>query len=118
MVVGIKRVYEQVADDDGYRVLVDRVWPRGVSKERARCDEWLPRVGPSAPLRSWFGHDDEKFPEFAARYRAELSEGESHEALGELRRIVREHQRVTLVYGAKNERHNQAVVLREVLGGH
>lgn len=115
MTVEVKRVYEAPSPDDGYRVLVDRVWPRGLSKEAAHCDEWLRGVGPSAALRRWFGHEDARFDEFASRYRAELAEGEEHEALEALRRIVRDHPVVTLVYGAKNERHNQAVVLRELL---
>ena len=115
MAVGIKRVYEEASADDGYRVLVDRVWPRGLSKQDAHCDEWLPGVGPSSELRRWFGHDEARFDEFAERYRSELAEGDEHEALGALRRIVREHPVVTLVYGARDERHNQAVVLRDML---
>lgn len=107
--VGIKRVYEAPEPQDGYRILVDRIWPRGLSKERAAVDEWLKEVGPSTELRRWFGHDPERFQAFATRYRAEL---QGSPALAELRRLCAEHDRVTLVYGAKDTEHNQAVVLR------
>ncbi len=112
--VRIKRVYEEPAKSDGFRVLVDRIWPRGVSKEEADLDEWLKEVGPSTELRHWFGHDPVRFEEFAQRYRKELQDSE---ALAELRAWVREHPVVTLVYGAKDTEHNQAVVLRQLLTG-
>ena len=107
--VQIKRVYETQAPDDGFRILVDRIWPRGLSKDRAAVDVWLREVGPSTELRRWFGHDPERFQEFATRYRAELK---GSPALAELRRLCAEHDRATLVYGAKDTEHNQAVVLR------
>lgn len=108
----IKRVYEKPESDDGRRVLVDRIWPRGLSKERARVDEWAKELAPSAELRRWFGHDDAKFDEFERRYRAEL---EAHdEALDKLAERARSGT-VTLVYGARNERSNQAVVLERAL---
>lgn len=110
--VRIKRVYDDPATADGYRILVDRIWPRGVKKEDARVDEWLKDAGPSTDLRHWFGHDPERFPEFADRYRAELK---GSDALAELRERCREHPVVTLVYGAKDTEHNQAVVLRDLL---
>lgn len=110
--VRIKRVYEEPAGSDGYRVLVDRLWPRGISKDEATLDEWIKDVGPSTELRRWFGHDPSKFDEFAARYRAELN---GSEALAQLRGRHREHPVVTLLYSAKDTKHNQAVVLRDLL---
>jgi uncharacterized protein YeaO (DUF488 family) len=112
MKVSIKRVYEKPDAADGFRVLVDRLWPRGVSKEHADVDEWLKDVGPSDDLRKWFGHVPDRFGEFATRYRAELADGA---ALSSLKAIVADHENVTLVYSAKDEEHNQAVVLRDVL---
>jgi DNA-3-methyladenine glycosylase len=112
MAVRIKRVYEDATDADGYRVLVDRVWPRGVSKERAAVDEWLKEAGPSTELRTWFGHVPERFEQFSQRYRQEL---DGNEATKQLREIVAAHEVVTLVYSAKDEQHNQAAVLRELL---
>ena len=112
MDIRIKRIYEDRAMDDGYRVLVDRLWPRGISKEGAHVDEWLKEVGPSNELRKWFGHEPPKYPEFKKRYAKELHE--QPELLKHLRDLAKK-QRVTLVYSAKDEEHNQAVVLREVL---
>jgi len=113
MTVNIKRVYEHPESGDGYRVLVDRLWPRGVAKEAAAVDLWLKEVGPSNELRTWFGHDPEKFEEFAKKYRAELDDSA---AAKELREVVSAHSTVTLVYSAKDEEHNQAVVLADYLG--
>lgn len=110
--VQIKRVYEPATDADGFRVLVDRLWPRGVSKERAHLDEWLKDVAPSTELREWFGHDPTKFDEFARRYRAELA---GSDALATLRDQCAEHPVVTLVYGARDTVHNEAAVLRDLL---
>lgn len=109
--VGLKRAYEAPADSDGTRVLVDRLWPRGVSKAKARIDVWLRDVAPSTQLRKWFGHDPEKWPEFQKRYRAELK---GSAALAELRKLARQGH-VTLVYGAKDKDHNDAVVLAKLL---
>ena len=111
--VKVKRVYEAPTPDDGMRVLVDRVWPRGLSKENARIDHWLKEVAPSTTLRQWFGHDPERWTEFRRRYRAEL--GKNTAALEALRSLVR-GKPATLVYGARDEQHNQAVVLAELLG--
>ncbi|MPV36040.1 DUF488 domain-containing protein [Georgenia subflava] len=108
----LARVYDPPTDDDGYRVLVDRLWPRGIKKADAHVDAWHKDVGPSDELRKWFGHDPARFDEFAERYRAELA---SNPALAELRETVRRHPRVTLLYGAKDTEHNQAVVLADVL---
>ena len=111
MTVALKRAYEAASDSDGTRVLVDRLWPRGVTKAKARIDVWLKDVAPSTQLRKWFGHDPGKWTEFQRRYRAELK---GSEALAELRKLAREG-RVTLVYGAKDEEHNDAVVLAKLL---
>ena len=111
----LKRAYDPAEPGDGYRVLVDRLWPRGVSKERARLDEWARELAPSAELRTWFGHDPERFAEFERRYRAELAP--HGEKLDELRRRAREGT-LTLVYAARDEEHNDAVVLAELLREH
>jgi uncharacterized protein YeaO (DUF488 family) len=110
--INLKRVYDPADDSDGRRILVDRLWPRGVSKERARIDLWLKEAGPSTELRKWFGHDPKRWEEFRRRYRAEL---ETNAALDTLKDIASEHAVVTLVFGATNRTHNQAVVLKEVL---
>ncbi len=114
MTVRIKRVYEEATAQDGYRVLVDRIWPRGISKERAAVDEWVKEAGPSTELRQWFGHVPERYEEFARRYRAELKDTD---AAAHLREVVAAHELVTLVYSAKDDEHNQAVVLQGVLSG-
>ena len=108
-----KRVYDPATADDGFRVLVDRLWPRGVSHERAALDLWLKDVAPSAELRVWYDHRDERFAEFTRRYLAELA---TNPALEQLRTLVAEHARTTLVYGAKSPR-NEASVLAGLLGG-
>ena len=112
MSISLKRAYEPPAETDGTRVLVDRLWPRGVTKSRARIDLWLKEVAPSTELRKWFGHDPDKWPEFQKRYRAELK---GNPALSELREQSRQGK-ITLVYAARDELHNDAVVLRQVLG--
>lgn len=112
MTIRTKRIYDPPAPDDGYRVLVDRIWPRGVSKERAALDVWLKDVAPSTELRTWFGHEDERYLEFRGRYFAELEGGT---ALEQLRDLAQTHPVITLLYGAKNETHNQAVALAQLL---
>ena len=112
--VAIKRVYDEPGEGDGMRVLVDRLWPRGLSKERARVDLWLKDIAPSNELRTWFGHDPEKFDEFRKRYEAKLASGPAHDALAHLRELVRQQQ-VTLVFGARDAEHSNAAVLRELL---
>lgn len=110
--VRTKRVYEPAADDDGYRVLVDHVWPRGVSKERAKLDEWAKELAPSGELRTWFDHVPERFPAFRSRYREELkSQADELDALRERAR----KGRVTVVYAARDEEHNNAAVVAETL---
>jgi uncharacterized protein YeaO (DUF488 family) len=107
-----KRAYEPAEPDDGYRVLIDRLWPRGVSRERARLDDWARQLAPSTELRRWFGHDPARFGEFRTRYRKELA---THgEQVDELRRRARVEP-VTLVYGARDTEHNDAVVLEELI---
>lgn len=109
--VRLKRAYEPPARADGTRVLVDRLWPRGLSKDKARVDLWLRDVAPSTGLREWFGHDPGKWPEFRRRYRAELA---GNTALAELRALCRAGT-VTLLYAARDTEHNNARVLEERL---
>ncbi len=115
MSIAIKRVYELRSRDDGYRVLIDRIWPRGVAKEKAAIDLWLKEVAPSPVLRRWFSHDPAKWTVFRARYSQELSE--CHEFLTPLARRAR-RSRVTLVYASKEERFNNAVALKAYLERH
>jgi uncharacterized protein YeaO (DUF488 family) len=109
----IKRVYETAAKEDGYRVLVDRLWPRGLTKAKAYVDLWLKEVAPSTELRKWFGHEPEKWPEFQKRYHAEMKA--QPQAIATLRKLEKEHKKVTLLYGAKSEERNQAVALLKIL---
>ncbi|MGG5371990.1 DUF488 domain-containing protein [Enterococcus sp. AZ196] len=111
----LKRAYLPASDSDGYRVLIDRLWPRGKSKETEKIDLWLKEVAPSPELRKWFGHEVEKYPAFEAKYREELQSGEQHEALEKLATIVQTYDVVTIVYGAKDEQHNNAQVLYDLL---
>ena len=113
MPVKIKRIYEPAAPEDGQRILVDRLWPRGVAKAEAHIDLWLKDVAPSADLRRWFGHKPERWAEFQKRYLAELKDNPAFE---DLRRLVR-GKPTTLLYGAKDETHNQARVLADRLKG-
>jgi uncharacterized protein YeaO (DUF488 family) len=110
--VRLKRAYEPAEDGDGYRVLVDRLWPRGVSRERVRLDRWERELAPSAALRTWFGHDPDRFEEFRRRYLEELRA--QRPRLAELRRRARSGT-LTLVYSARDAQHNDAVVLAHVL---
>ncbi|PBC03685.1 DUF488 domain-containing protein [Mesorhizobium sp. WSM3860] len=110
--VKLKRAYESPATDDGKRVLVDRLWPRGVKKADAAIDHWMKELAPSTELRKWFGHDPARWEEFRRRYAAEIHE--HRDELDRLRDLMRDGA-VTLVYSAHNEAHNDAVVLREIL---
>ena len=112
MSVRLKRAYEPPAPTDGYRVLIDRLWPRGVARANARVDEWARELAPSTELRRWFGHDPARFAAFRQRYVEELSAEE--EKLRELRERAR-NTTLTLVYGARDTEHNDAVVLAELL---
>lgn len=113
--IQIKRVYEPADKDDGARVLVDRLWPRGLSKERAALTLWLKEIAPSVELRKWFGHDPERWKEFVDRYRAELAHNEA--AVAQLR-VLAGKERVTLLYAAHDTEHNDAVALAAYLHGH
>lgn len=113
----IKRVYTAAEDSDGYRILIDRLWPRGLSKEKARIDEWDKAVAPSSDLRKWFGHQEENYHEFAIRYRAELDSNPEAAHVAEHIRELLQDDDVTLVYGAKNEKCNHALVLRDWVMG-
>lgn len=112
--VALKRAYEPAASDDGQRVLVDRLWPRGVSKDKAAIDLWLKEIAPSTGLRQWFGHDPARWEEFQRRYRAELDA--NTEIVAQLTQAIRAGK-TTLIYGAKDEAHNDAVVLAAYLEG-
>lgn len=112
MKISLKRVYEKPSKNDGYRVLIDRLWPRGIKKEQAYVDCWLKSIAPSNELRKWFGHDPEKWLEFKNRYFQELEA--DLERLNQLIEIVKSRQ-VTLLFGAKDTEHNNAVALKEYL---
>jgi uncharacterized protein YeaO (DUF488 family) len=111
--IKIKRVYEKAAKDDGWRVLVDRLWPRGMTKDAAHLDVWMKDVAPSNALRKWFGHKPEKWSEFQKKYRSELRKNK--ELVAELKKMAKEHGTLTLLFGAKDEEHNEAVVLADAL---
>ena len=112
--VKLKRAYDAPLADDGKRILVDRLWPRGVSKAEAAIEQWMKEIAPSTELRKWFGHDPAKWVEFCRRYREELRR--NGELLGELRSLARKGT-VTVVYSARDEAHNDAIVLRDLLLG-
>ena len=111
MNIMLKRAYEPPSKADGKRILVDRLWPRGLAKVKAGFDHWLKDVAPSTELRKWFGHDPEKWTEFKKRYRAELKK---NPALSELQALSRQGD-ITLVYAARDQLHNEAVVLKQIL---
>ncbi|HKJ89194.1 MAG TPA: DUF488 domain-containing protein [Gammaproteobacteria bacterium] len=108
----LKRIYDPAAPEDGQRILVERLWPRGMRKDEARLDDWFKEIAPSPDLRKWFGHDPEKWPEFKRRYRGELAECTG--LLADLRERARTGP-VTLLFAAKDREHNSAVALREIL---
>lgn len=108
----IERIYEPTASDNSYRVLVDRLWPRGISKERAALDEWNKEIAPTDELRKWFNHGPEKFPEFSRRYAKEL---DNNPAAAEAKNNWNKQSAVTLLYGARDTEHNQAIVLKKWL---
>ncbi|SDD23630.1 DUF488 domain-containing protein [Niabella drilacis] len=113
--ITIKRVYEAPAENDGFRVLVDRLWPRGIRKADVAIDEWQKELAPSTELRKWFNHDPEKWTGFQKKYEAELRD---NPALDSFLKSLGKHKKITLLYAAKDEQHNQAVVLQEVLRKH
>ena len=114
----IKRIYEAIEEQDGYRVLTDRLWPRGIAKAKAAIDLWEKTVAPSTELREWFGHIPERFPEFTERYLQELEDNSDATKFIELCQKQLEKSNVTLLYGAKDEVHNQAVVLQNFINQH
>ncbi len=114
LMIALKRVYDEPKPGDGTRVLVERLWPRGLSKERAHVDIWLKEIAPSHELRTWYGHDPEKFGEFRRRYEIELASPTGQAALARLRDLARQGL-VTLVFAAHDTEHTNAVVLRDLL---
>ena len=110
--IKLKRVYQEPSPADGLRILVDRLWPRGLTKERAAVDLWLKELAPSTELRKWFGHDPAKWREFQTRYREEVHDND--EVLQVLKEKAKKNT-VTLVYGARDEHHNEALVLKQIL---
>ena len=108
----VKRIYDRASPDDGKRILVDRLWPRGLKKEDAKIDEWLKDIAPSDELRKWFAHDPKKWKEFKERYKKELKDKD--EILARLKKEMRQGD-VTLLYSARDEEHNNAIALKEML---
>ena len=117
MTVAIKRVYEPVSRTDGTRVLVDRLWPRGLTKVKAAVDEWLRELAPSDELRRWYHARPDHWQDFRKKYLKELSQPEAEDSLLQLYQLARKRKRVTLLFGSKNETSNNAVVLKELLDG-
>lgn len=113
MEIRLKRAYDTAARSDGPRILVDRIWPRGVSKEGSDIALWLKGLAPSTELRKWFDHDPDKWSEFCNRYLEELQSDDAVEDLGRLRQLLDEHKRITLVFAAKDTENNNAVALRD-----
>lgn len=116
MSIVLKRIYEEETKTGGYRVLIDGVWPRGISKEKAGVDEWAKTLAPSSSLRKWFNHEKEKFDEFSRSYKKELQSESCREELRHLR-DKSDQGRLVLLYGAKEKDYNHAVVLKEVISG-
>jgi uncharacterized protein YeaO (DUF488 family) len=112
--IAVKRAYESASPEDGTRILVDRLWPRGVTKEKAALDVWVKDIAPSTELRKWFGHDPARWKEFRERYSLEVKEHAAE--LAHLRELARKGK-ITLVYAARDEEHNEALVLRDLLLG-
>lgn len=117
MSIFLKRIYDENNPTGGYRVLIDRVWPRGISKEQAQLDDWIKELTPSPSLRKWFNHDPEKFAEFEEQYKKELNTYDSAKDKKKELLDKSQGQRVVLLYGAKDEKHNHAVVLKKWLEG-
>ncbi|MGP4081720.1 DUF488 domain-containing protein [Pseudalkalibacillus sp. R45] len=115
MAIQLKRIYESKSENDGKRILVDRIWPRGISKEEAGLDEWLKEAAPSPELRKWFEHDPDRFKEFKERYEKELDNDEEKQKAVEKVRSFMKDGKVTLLYAAKDQKHNHAVVLKDYL---
>ena len=111
--IALKRIYEKYKKDDGFRILVDRLWPRGVSKNKAHIDLWLKEIGPSNELRKWFNHAEAKWSEFKKEYKKELKQ--KRKLLNMIKVLHKKHKKITLLYGAKDENHNQVIVIKEIL---
>ena len=111
-IIKIKRAYETDAKGDGFRILVDRLWPRGIKKEDIHIDAWLKEIAPSTTLRKWFDHDQKKWEHFKQKYVNELKHAP---AVKDITELLKKHKTVTLVYGAKDEQHNNAIVIKEFL---
>jgi uncharacterized protein YeaO (DUF488 family) len=116
MEIKIKRIYEKFSEDDGFRILVDRLWPRGIKKEEAKIDLWFKEIAPSEKLRKWFKHDVSKWEEFKKKYEEEIYRNE--ENLRKLMEVIKNKKVITLVFSAKDKEHNNAVVLKEILLKH
>lgn len=110
--IAVKRIYEPAGASDGFRILVDRIWPRGIKKEHAQIDVWLKAVAPSTELRKWFSHDPAKWEDFQKAYAKELK---GSVAVKELLGLIKKNKKLTLLYGAKDEEHNQAVALKKYI---
>lgn len=111
--ITIKRIYDQPETKDGFRILVDRLWPRGMTKEKAKIDLWLKEIAPSNELRKWFSHDPEKWDDFVKKYKKELKD--KQELLNTIKQLEKNEGAITLLYAAKDEKHNEAVVLKEII---
>lgn len=111
--ITIKRVYEPYNESDGFRILVDRLWPRGVSKENARLNLWLKEIAPSTELRKWFNHEEDKWEEFQKRYKDELKN--KTDLLNQLKDISKKNKKITLLFGTRDQEHNEAIVIKQVL---
>lgn len=115
MSIVLKRVYEEESEIGGYRILVDRVWPRGISKQRANLDKWLKELAPSTSLRKWFNHDPDKFNAFSQAYKEELEQNEQQRSMLQDLRELSKNRSVVLLYGSKDKQYNHAVVLKDLL---
>lgn len=111
--IKLKRIYEKAEKNDGYRILVDRLWPRGILKEKARIDLWFKEIAPSDYLRKWFGHDPKKWPAFQKKYKSEIMANK--DAFDKLKTIVKKRKNITLLYAAKDKEHNNAIVINNLL---
>ena len=109
----LKRVYEKAEKSDGFRILIDRLWPRGVSKEKVKIDLWLKDIAPSNELRKWFGHDPTKWATFQKRYKKEFNA--KKETIDELKKVIKKEKVITLLFSASDEKHNNAVALKKIL---
>ena len=111
----MKRVYDKDLKDDEFKILVDRLWPRGISKNDGIVNAWYKEIAPSTALRKWFNHDPDKWEAFKKKYKAELAD--KQDILIEIRRLVKRHKKISLLYSSKDEKYNNAIVLKEVLTG-